>query len=132
MSSVTQRDTYHARGNLRGKHTKAPGYQPGNHWVVCDSCGFDIRAFDIKETWDGRLVCPADWEPRHPQDFVRSKEDRIAAEQPIRTEPEPIFIGDDCNNSAVAGIGICGIMICGIGCGKVPEGFIPTVPTNTL
>lgn len=128
----TQRDTYGPRGNMRGKHTPQAGYQPGNHWVVCDSCGFDIRAFDIMETWDGRLVCPSDWEPRHPQDFVRSKQEHIAAEYPVRPDPEPIFISTPCNAPAVAGIGICGIMICGVDCGRVPQGFVPTPPTNTL
>ena len=85
--SKTNEDTKTPRGNFRGKHTGNQGYQPMNHWVVCDSCGFDIRAKDIRETWDHRMVCPSDWEPRHPQDFVRSKHDRIGAEEPVRPPP---------------------------------------------
>ena len=90
--SKTNEDTKHSNRNARGKHVPGCGYQPLNHWVVCDSCGFDIRAEDIKKTWDNRMVCPADWEPRHPQDFVRSREDMIAAEDPVRPPPSDIFI----------------------------------------
>lgn len=59
-----------------GKHTRNPGYIPGDHWVTCDRCGFHIRASDAMETWDGLIVCPEDWEPRHPQDFVRTRADK--------------------------------------------------------
>ena len=58
MSSKNEAKQAMPSGNARGKHTKAPGYQPGNHWVVCDSCGFDIRAKDIRMSWDGRALCP--------------------------------------------------------------------------
>ena len=78
--------------SAHGKHTRNPGYQPGNHWVVCDVCGFDIRSSDAKERWDGLVVCPEDWEPRHPQDFVRAKEDQLQPNGPIRTEPSPDYI----------------------------------------
>lgn len=74
-----------------GKHTRNPGYRPGNHWVVCDRCGFDIRASEARETWDGLVVCPEDWEPRHPQDFVRGREDKQAAEDPVRPRPDNTF-----------------------------------------
>lgn len=80
--------------SAHGKHTQNPGYEPGNHWVVCDVCGFDIRAEDIKERWDGLMVCPSDWEPRHPQDFVRATEEDTSTQGPIRTEPSPNYITD--------------------------------------
>ena len=132
MSRYANTESQGSVGNYRGKHTKSPGYQAGNHWVVCDNCGFDIRAADIRETWDGRQVCPSDWEPRQPQDFVRSKQEVIAARDPVRPEPVVVFLGDECNNTALAGIAICGIVLCGVGCGRVPQGFVPTVPTGTL
>lgn len=90
--SKKDEDTKIDRVYARGKHTPGCGYEPMNHWVVCDSCGFDIRAFDIKETWDHRQVCPTCWEPRQPQDFVRTKQDTIAAQGPIRTPPADINI----------------------------------------
>lgn len=57
-------------------HGRNPGYRPGDHWMVCDRCGFDYRFSQMRKTWDGLWVCHKDWEPRHPQDFVRGKSDR--------------------------------------------------------
>ena len=75
-----------------------PGYIPGSYWNCCDVCGFDYRIEDMKLTWEGLLVCHADWEPRHPQDFVRAVRDDTAPRGPSRpccpdvsdntTEPE--------------------------------------------
>jgi hypothetical protein len=136
--SRANEDTKHSGYNARGKHVHGAGYQPMNHWVVCDSCGFDIRADDIRETWDGRLVCPSDWEPRHPQDFVRSKRDTIAAQGPVRPPTPDVFIKVGCpEDTPICGDAISGFAICGHGdqneicrdVGEVPSGsFNP----NTL
>lgn len=56
-------------------HPKNPGYIPGQNWCICDVCGFDFRAGQMRRRWDNLLVCPEDWEPRHPQDFVRGVRD---------------------------------------------------------
>lgn len=32
----------------------------------------------MKKTWDGLWVCLKDWEPCHPQDFVRGRKEQIA------------------------------------------------------
>lgn len=69
-----------------------PGYQAGNHWVICDRCGVAVRSKEIKKTWDGLAVCDDDWEPRHPQDFVRGREDNITPQGPVRPEPRDINI----------------------------------------
>ena len=66
----------------RGK-SRNPGYKSGSHWSNCYSCGFAFRAEDLKLTWDNRWVCDEDWEQRHPQDFLRVLEEKVAAEQPI-------------------------------------------------
>ena len=131
--SKTNEDTKVPRGNYRGKHTANPGYRPMNHWVSCDSCGFDIRASDIRETWDNRLVCPADWEPRHPQEFVRAKKDTIAARHPVRPEPAPIYIDDGCDGTtSVAGAAIAGDSVSGTGecreVSSIPDGTFSTNP----
>lgn len=52
-------------------HSRNPGYIPGDYWMVCDRCGFDYRQSEMRQTWDGLWVCQKDWEPRHPQDFVK-------------------------------------------------------------
>lgn len=74
-------------------------YKPGDHLVTCDRCGFTIYASESKKTWDGLIVCPEDWEPRHPQDFVRGKEDKQSVDN-ARPRPADVFIttpvtGDD-------------------------------------
>jgi len=78
--------------NVRGKKTRNPGYEAGNHWVECARSGAIIRAKDAMMTWDGLLVCPDDWEPRHPQDFVRGREERIKPEGHIRSESADRFV----------------------------------------
>ena len=34
---------------------------------VCDITGFRYRLKDMKKTWDGLLVGPDQWSPKHPQ-----------------------------------------------------------------
>lgn len=69
-------------------------YIYGDNWLICDICGFKIRASQSRSTWEGRIVCEADWEPRHPQDFVRAKKDKIVADV-IRAEPTDTFLTDN-------------------------------------
>jgi len=59
-----------------GKKTRNPGYRPGDNWIICDVCGFAIYGSEAKDRWDGLVVCKEDWEPRHPQDFVRARKDK--------------------------------------------------------
>lgn len=63
-----------------------PGYRPGSHWAICDYCGFQFRSEDLREDWQGFWACDEDFERRHPQDFLRVKEEKIAADQPLRPE----------------------------------------------
>jgi len=46
-------------------------YAHGDHNALCDVCGFKFKASELKQRWDGLMCCQQDWEPRHPQDFVR-------------------------------------------------------------
>jgi hypothetical protein len=66
-------------------------YRPGDNYVICDVCGFRCRASETRKRWDGLRVCDADYETRHPQDFVRGRHDRQRA---VITRPEPpdVFI----------------------------------------
>ena len=52
-------------------------YVSGNWNVICDVCSKKIKASDAKQRWDGLIVCPDDYEHRHPQDYVRAKTDKI-------------------------------------------------------
>ncbi|MCP5095382.1 MAG: hypothetical protein GY943_07515 [Chloroflexi bacterium] len=47
----------------------------------------------MQREWTGLMVCSADWDPRHPQDFVRGVPDNQTV--PISSpEPADVFIGD--------------------------------------
>lgn len=81
MTRLNQDDASRSTRRATGKHTRNPGYVPdGGHWTNCDICGSDVRAKDAKTTWDNKTVCPKDWERRHPQDFVKAKQDKITPE----------------------------------------------------
>ena len=54
----------------------------GNWNARCDRCGRKMKGSDLVETWQGFQVCPEHWEPRQPQDFVRS----------IQEDPTPPFV----------------------------------------
>ena len=62
-----------------------PHYVSGDWNAVCDACGKEFKASKLVKRWDGLMVCKADWEPRHPQDFVRAKADLQA---PVWTRPD--------------------------------------------
>ena len=75
-------------GSDRNKHTRSPGYKPGDNWLVCDVCGCNVYSSAALERWDGAVVCKQDWEPRHEQDFVRARADKIKPDGLLRPEGE--------------------------------------------
>lgn len=105
-------------------HPRNPGWINGDHWVVCDVCGWEYRQSIMKKRWDGLVVCPDDWEIRHPQDFVRGVPDDSSAKGFVRPPPEDTFNTAECSFSArqgVAGVGVAGCAIAG-NTGDIPEG----------
>lgn len=66
-------------------------YRPGDHYKICDVCGFKVRASETKKRWDGLITCLPDWEPKHPQEAVRGRVDKQAVKDP-RPEPEDVFV----------------------------------------
>lgn len=66
-------------------------YRPGDYYLQCDRCGFKIRRSDARKTWDGLLVCGKDWEPRHPQDYIKVTPDKQYVEEP-RSEGADTFL----------------------------------------
>jgi len=46
-------------------------WKKGDWLTLCDVCGFKHYASELRERWDGRMVCRQDWELRHPQDLIR-------------------------------------------------------------
>lgn len=55
----------------------AQRYIPGDYWMVCDECGCKFRSSRMRLRYDGSYVCRNDWEPRHPQEDVRGRVDKI-------------------------------------------------------
>ena len=104
-------------------HTKNPGFEGGNHWLVCDVCGFEYRHNVMKKRWDGLVVCPEDFELRHPQDFVRVKEEDVSAKGLVRPGTEDNFIEVAClDHSAIPGEAIPG---CAVPGGYIEDDQIP-------
>ena len=70
---------------------KADYYLPGGWNVLCDRTGCKIKSTDAKQEWNNLMVRKESWEPRHPQDLIRSKPDRQQVENP-RSEREDVFL----------------------------------------
>ena len=66
-------------------------YLSGEFNLTCDRCSKKIKAHEAKHEWTGFIVCGDCFENRHPQDFVRTKQDKIAVpfSRPI---PQEIFV----------------------------------------
>lgn len=68
-----------------------PDYFINGDWnAYCARCGGKFKASQLRKQWQGYYVCPDDWEPRQPQDFVRSIRER--PEVPWAQDPADIFI----------------------------------------
>ena len=70
----------------------AKNYFISGQWnLICDICSVKYKAGKAKHRWDGFIVCPNCYEQRHPQDFVRTKQDKISVpfSRPI---PQEIFV----------------------------------------
>ena len=67
-------------------------YTSGQWNCICDVCGKKIKAGDAKQRWDGFIVCPKDFEQRHPQDFIKARQDKISVPF-TRPRPVDVFTG---------------------------------------
>lgn len=66
-------------------------YKPGDNNATCDRCGFPFKASQLRKTWDNLWVCPKDWEPRHPQDYVKGVLDDQSVEINRPGWLDPVF-----------------------------------------
>ena len=107
-------------------HSENPGYIPGDHWVVCDICGLEYRSSKMRKNYDGLIVCPKDFETRHPQEFVRARKDDLRAKGLVRPEPNITYVNVTCSTRfAIAGIAIAG-------CAKAGKDNSSQVPSGTF
>jgi len=65
-------------------------YRSGDWNIICDVCSKKIKFSTAKKRWDGFLVCPDDYEMRHPQDFVKARQDKISVPD-TRPRPPDVF-----------------------------------------
>lgn len=86
----------------------------GSWNALCDRCGKKFKASMLRKDWQGLYVCERDWEPRHPQDFVRGVQD-VQTVPWSRSPPADVFIAfcDINGQSAIPGYAIPGCMIPG-------------------
>jgi hypothetical protein len=68
----------------------------GDHNAWCGVCGMKYKATELRKRWDGMMVCAADFEMRHPQDFIRSVPEKPA---PPYSRPR----NDNVENPSFAG-----------------------------
>lgn len=64
---------------------RADHYVHGDNNAICDRCGRKYKASQLKKEWNGLYTCPDDWEPRHPQDLIKSSHDD---QRPALSRPE--------------------------------------------
>ena len=90
-------------------------YVAGLFNIYCMSCGRKYKSNEIRKRWDGLLVCDEDWEPRHPQDFVRGIQERSNI-LPFSFDNDGSVNGGACtlaNSVGIAGLGVAGCMVAG-------------------
>jgi len=82
-----QKEIMSKRDTLKGK------YVAGDHYIICDRTGRRILASDARKEWNGYWVHKDEYEPKHPA-LIPSPApiDKIAAPQPVRTEPTDVFV----------------------------------------
>ena len=57
-----------------------------SHSEICDLSGFKAKVGQLVPTWDGLMVLPQFWEPKHPQLMIRSRPEK----QTGALRPEPV------------------------------------------
>jgi hypothetical protein len=94
---------------------------PGNWKVACDVCDFWFPSGKMRERWDGLIVCPDDFETRHPQTLIKINGER-AVPSFIRKDPDDdfIFICDVVSSSGYTGLGT-------VGCSQVGNDSVPYI-----
>lgn len=66
----------------------------GDYNVQCDRTGFKMKRSQCRQEWNNLIVRKESWEPRHPQDFIRSKPDQQQVPDP-RPGGDDVFLAVD-------------------------------------
>lgn len=70
------------------------------HKVVCDISGQDFYADEVRKNWRGLIVGLDNWEPRHPQDFVKGRIDRQRVEGPRPDTDATLTLGTESTTAS--------------------------------
>ena len=92
-------------------------YIPGQFNIYCMSCARKYKSSEIRRRWDGMYVCDEDWEPRHPQDFVRGipeESNKLPFAFDVDGYVAPAVGGSLMNSTSIAGISYSGYAITGV------------------
>jgi|GEM_PF-3599919 len=69
-------------------------YRLGDHYVICDICGFRYYASECRMQWNNILACAACYSPKHPQ-YTPPKplheKQRVEISRPEKTD---VFVTD--------------------------------------
>lgn len=93
-------------------------FTSGEYNAICDVCGFKYKASELTRRWDGLMVCKEDYEPRHPQDFIRPIPDQQKLEW-TRPEATDTFIAvcTIAGRMGVCDVGIADCAVCDLDTG---------------
>jgi hypothetical protein len=84
-------------------------FKPGDWNAICDVCGFKFKASQMKQRWDGVMVCHEDWEMRHPMDFLHVQQENTAT--PWSRPDDSIsnlVVCNFVNSQGIAGVAVAG------------------------
>ncbi len=90
------------------------GVQLGGRFGYCQVCSRRFFVSRLRKRWDDLWVCPADWEIRNPQEYVRGVPD-LLPQYPVLPSPG-VEYSTYCTvqgRSAIPGFSVPGCMIPG-------------------
>ena len=90
-TAVKPEDTFGDYGALI-TNADATSDVPSNY-VICDRSGFRVKPGELMKDGYGWMVRSRSWEPKHPQDFVRARAEKLEGSK--RPEQADRFIGVD-------------------------------------
>lgn len=104
-------------------------YKPGTWNVLCFVCGKQYKSDEILKRWDGVLVCRKDWEPRHPQEFIRTPKESSGVPY-VSNESADQFIGTTCPYPTQYAMADIGTADCSLA-DRVTTVFVPTITAGS-
>lgn len=110
-------------------------YKSGEWNVFCMVCNRKIKSGIALKRWDGLIVCPDDYENRHPMDFLRTRQERISV--PFTSDTSfNNFTGvvyppyATCTQQGSSGMPSWAIAGCARPSLAFPGNYLPTIPTD--